>query len=303
MLLQVTGQTQNLPTINDFSELEEIIKKDPNFIIKYLQDSLPSIISFGLKIIFCLILYFVGKKLIHLISKIVRRSLERSSVDKGVEQFLVSFMRTALYFLLFMIIAGNFGIEATSVIALVGSAGLAIGLAVQGTLANFAGGVLILLLKPFVVGDYIIEDVHKNEGTVKEIQLFYTVLRTVDNKTITIPNGALANTSLTNVTSQDKRRIDIQVGISYEADLKKAKAILDEMMRREQRIMEEEALDVFVAELADSAVILECRGWVKTEEYWKTKWDLTEQIKLLFDENGISIPYNQLDVTLTTKQV
>jgi small conductance mechanosensitive channel len=163
-------------------------------------------------------------------------------------------------------------------------------------LSNFAGGVLILVLKPFVVGDYIVEDNKGREGTVKEIQLFYTKLVTADNKTVIIPNGSLANTSLTNVTAQDKRRLDFTVGISYDADLKKAKAILEDLFKKDEAIKKDKEIVVFVDSLGDSAVVLGARGWVASGDYWNTRWRILENVKLALDENGIGIPYQQIDV-------
>ena len=193
-----------------------------------------------------------------------------------------------------MLIASGFGVDTTSIVALVGSAGLALGLALQGSLANFAGGVLILLVKPFKVGDYIIQG--SLEGTVSEIQMIYTYLLTPDNRKVVIPNGTLADNSLINVTAEEKRRLDIDVGISYTADLRKAKEVSMGLLEKEERVLTEEERMVVVSELADSAVILKLRFWVKPEDYWSTKWDVTESVKLAFDENGIEIPFNQMDV-------
>ena len=153
-----------------------------------------------------------------------------------------------------------------------------------------------MILKPFVVGDYIIEDTNKCEGTVKEIQIFYTKLLTVDNKTIVVPNGTLANTSLTNVTAQDKRKLDLKVNVSYDADLRKAKQLIEELLRADADIMQEEEMTVFVDELGSSSVVIGARAWVKTEAYWTTRWRLLENIKFTLDENGIEIPYNQVVV-------
>ena len=204
---------------------QDVVEETMNF-QKYLNDHIPDLITFGLKIVLAIVFFFIGRKIITWIRKIVRKSFERSNADKGVEQFVDSLLKFFLYAILLFSIVTKFGVESSSIAALIASGGVAIGLAVQGSLSNFAGGVLILLLKPFVVGDYIIEDNHKNEGTVKEIQIFYTKLSTVDNKTIIIPNGTLANTSLTNVTAKEVRRLEIKVGISYDSDLRKAKKIL-----------------------------------------------------------------------------
>jgi small conductance mechanosensitive channel len=190
----------------------------------------------------------------------------------------------------------KFGLDTTSVAAALASCGVAVGLALQGSLSNFAGGVLILILKPFVVGDYIVEDNKGREGTVKEIQLFYTKLVTPDNKTVIIPNGSLANTSLTNVTAQDKRRLDFTVGISYDADMKKAKQLMEQLLHADESMLKEEGIQVFVDNLGDSAVVIGARGWVKKEDYWTAKWRITEQIKESFDANDIEIPYQQIVV-------
>ena len=173
---------------------------------------------------------------------------------------------------------------------------MAVSLAMQGSLSNLAGGMLILLLKPFVVGDYIIEDGHGNEGTVKEIQIFYTKLATVDNKTIVIPNGTLANTSLTNVTAKDFRQLDLRVDISYDADLKEAKTLLEQLLKKDSSVEQEMDHNVFVDNLGESSVVLGVRAWVKTEDYWPTRWRLLETIKLTMDENRIEIPYKQMKI-------
>ena len=183
-------------------------------------------------------------------------------------------------------------------VAVLGSAGLTLGLALQGSLSNFAGGVLILLFKPFKVGDYIIQG--DLEGTVSEIQMIYTNLLTADNRIVVIPNGILANSSLTNVTHQKKRRVDVYVGISYDADIKKAKDVLTELLHAETAMLKEEGMSVFVDALEDSSVRLGCRFWVETGDYWDAKWRLNEQIKEAFDANQIEIPYNQLTVSVKT---
>ena len=174
--------------------------------------------------------------------------------------------------------------------------GFAIGLALQGSLANFAGGVLILLLKPFKVGDYIIQG--GNEGTVYEISIFYTKLKTVDNKVVVIPNGILSNNTLTNVSHMEKRRVDVTVGISYDADIKLAKELLYQLAQRDESRLPEEDAVVFVDNLGASSVDIGVRVWVKSEDYWDTKWRLMENIKYILDENHISIPYQQIDVQI-----
>ena len=191
-------------------------------IVKYFEDSFPTVLDFLVKLVIAIIVLLVGRKVIKLVRKFIRKFLNKTNWDEGVKQFLDNMCNVGLHFVLIMLVLGKFGITASSVIAVIGSVGLSVGLALQGTLSNFAGGVLILILKPFKVGDYICEDTHGNEGTVSEIQLCYTKLLTVDNKTVVLPNGSLSNSSLTNLTQQNKRRIDITVGISYDADIRLA---------------------------------------------------------------------------------
>ena len=243
-----------------------------------------------------LVAFFIGRLVIRWIRKIVRRSFERSGADKGVEQFVDSLLKYGLYALLVFSLISSLGFDTTSVAAVLASGGVAIGLALQGSLSNFAGGVLILLLKPFVVGDYIIEDTNGKEGTVKEIQIFYTKLSTIDNKTIVIPNGMLTNNSITNATAKDERQLDLRVSISYDADIRQAKSVIENLLIKDECIIKNEQINVFVHELADNAVVLGIRAWVKNEEYWETRWRLLEEIKLLLDENGIEIPYPQMTV-------
>ena len=283
-------------TTNEVAEVTQQTVKEVSRFAQYIQDTIPTLIGFGIRVLLALVFFFIGRILIKWIRKIVRRSIERSSADKGVEQFVDSVLKFALYFLLIFSIASKFGVDTTSVAALIASGGVAIGLALQGSLSNFAGGVLILLLKPFEVGDYIIEDSNGKEGTVKEIQIFYTKLSTIDNKTIVIPNGMLTNNSLTNATAKDERRLDLKLSISYSADLKKAKMLIENIIRQDESILKDDEIVVFVDDLADSAVVIGARAWVKNEEFWPTKWRLLETIKLTLDEHGVEIPYPQLTV-------
>ena len=283
-------------TTNEVAEVTQQTVKEVSRFAQYIQDNIPTLIGFGIRVLLALVFFFIGRILIKWIRKIVRRSIERSSADKGVEQFVDSVLKFALYFLLIFSIASKFGVDTTSVAALIASGGVAIGLALQGSLSNFAGGVLILLLKPFEVGDYIIEDSNGKEGTVKEIQIFYTKLSTIDNNTIVIPNGMLTNNSLTNATAKDERRLDLKLSISYSADLKKAKMLIENIIRQDESILKDDEIVVFVDDLADSAVVIGARAWVKNEEFWPTKWRLLETIKLTLDEHGVEIPYPQLTV-------
>lgn len=283
-------------TTQEVTDATQEAVKQVNQLTQYLQDSIPGLITFGLKVLAALVAFFIGRLVIRWIRKIVRRSFERSGADKGVEQFVDSLLKYGMYALLVFSLISSLGFDTTSVAAVLASGGVAIGLALQGSLSNFAGGVLILLLKPFVVGDYIIEDTNGKEGTVKEIQIFYTKLSTIDNKTIVIPNGMLTNNSITNATAKDERQLDLRVGISYDADIRQAKSVIENLLIKDECIIKNEQINVFVHELADSAVVLGIRAWVKNEEYWETRWRLLEEIKILLDENGIEIPYPQMAV-------
>lgn len=264
-----------------------------------IMEEIPAkILYLGIRILLVFLLFFIGTKVIKLIRKILRKSMEKAQVETGVIQFVESFVKAALYVLLVFLLASQLGVEATSIVALLGSAGVAIGLAIQGSLSNLAGGVLILLLKPFKVGDYIIESVSNLEGFVTEIQIFYTKLKTGDNRIVILPNGNLANNSMVNVTAEKERRLDIRVGVSYEADLKLAKEVLLNVLEREESIIAEKDRLVFVEELADSCVIIGLRCHVESSQYWPAKWRITENCKYALDEAGISIPFPQLDVHL-----
>ena len=291
-VLTSTEITEGLQS--DLSAVTEQISRTQEYIDRYL----PSVLSFGLRLLFALIVFLVGARLIKLLRKFIRRSMERAGADVGLMQFLDSLLKVIFYFVLIMLIASGFGVDTTSVMALVGSAGLTIGLAFQGSLSNFAGGVLLLLIKPFKVGDYIIYVADNLEGTVTEVQMFYTTLLTADNRRVVIPNGVLSNNSLVNVTAQDKRRLDIDVGIGYDSDLKLAKELCEKLLNQEEKILDDQEHIVVVDSLADSAVMLKLRFWVRPEDYWATKWRMTEKVKILFDENGIEIPFNQVDVNI-----
>lgn len=296
MLLATVANTQD--TIGEIKEFQEQIAKEPNVILEYLKGWIPNITNFAVNILLSILIYFIGKKIIKIILKIVEKSCVRTGVDEGAIRFIISVIRILLYIVLALIIGDIFGIQSTSVVAILGSAGIAIGLALQGSLSNFAGGILLLILKPFKIGDYIIEHSNGNEGTVTNIDIFYTKLLTADNKMIAMPNGNLINSSLTNVTNEAIRRLDITVDISYDSDLKKAKQLMEEILIKDEARLEDRDLNVFVSELTNSSVLIGGRMWVKTENYWPAKWRIIELVKVTFDENNIQIPYQQLDVTI-----
>ncbi|MCR5054955.1 MAG: mechanosensitive ion channel [Lachnospiraceae bacterium] len=262
----------------------------------WLNNTLPEVMSFFWCVILALLVFVIGRKVIGAFIKVTEKAMTKRRTERGVQTFLLSLLKGLLYVVMILIILGLFGVQTSSVAAAVAALGLTAGLSLQGSLSNLAGGVLILLLHPFKVGDYIKEDSHGNEGAVSEITIFYTKLKTIDNKIVVIPNGALANSSLTNYTKSDRRQMDLTFGISYDSDIKKAKDILRNLAEQEERRLQDEAIRVFVRELADSSVNLGLRFWVPTGEYWNVRWDLTENVKYRFDEAGIEIPFNQMDV-------
>lgn len=296
--VQTTGEQVEkvVETLQSGDVTAEQVSEEVINLVEMFKAKIPDMIGWGIRILFAILLFLVGRAVIRWIRKRVKISMTRANVDAGVTQFTQSLLKFGLYLILILVIAGNLGFDLSTITVAFASASVGITLALQGTLSNFAGGVLILITRPFVVGDYIIEDNKKNEGTVKEIGIFNTKLTTLDNKTIVIPNGTLVNNSLTNVTEKDERQLDLKIGISYSSDLRRAKAILAEQLVNHDAIIADHPTNIFVDELGDSAVILGVRAWVKSEEYWPTRWALLEDIKLSFDKEGIEIPYNQLSV-------
>ncbi len=261
----------------------------------FWEKQLPVIGTFVGRVILAIVVYIIASKLIQKLSRFLVLSMKKASVDTGVIQFVSSVVKAALYCLLVISIATSFGVKESSIAALVASGGVAVGLALQGGLSNLAGGVIILLLKPFVVGDYIIENTDKQEGTVVRIDLFYTTLSTVDNKRITIPNGTLTSASIVNVTAQDKRQLDLKIQISTSGS-EKSEGHLENTPHGNASILHDDGIQVFVDELAADGVVLGLRAWVGSADYWPTRWRLNEKIKLTFDEEGIELPFTQMDV-------
>ena len=267
---------------------------------KVLDTVIEYAIRFGKNILIALIVYFIASRLIKWVLKLTTKALNKGKIEPIVVKFIYSIIKVGLYVLLFIAIVSILGIPTTTFVTLFGTVTLSVGLALQGSLANFAGGVLILIFKPFKVGDYIVAC--GDEGTVVGIDVFYTKLATVDNKMIVIPNGTLANSSVKNVSAMDIRRVDVQVGISYESDITAAKKVLMGIIDKNDNIIRDKPVNVFVASLDASQVTLETRVWVSADKYWDTKWAFTEQYKLALDEAGIEIPFNQLSVTIKNTQ-
>lgn len=290
-----------LLTGNESQAVEEAAKsmEESAGIVKQTLDSLLNwLVSKSGSVLVAVLFIVIGLKIVGLLLKILKRSFERSKMEESVSGFLLSIIRVLGYILVFITAATIVGFEVTSFVTILGTASLAVGLALQGALSNLAGGVLILLLKPFQLGDYIIENNKNNEGTVISIDIFYTRLRTHDNKVVVIPNGILADNSLVNLTDEAKRKIDIKISVAYNSDMKKIKEIVYEILSADDRILDNEPKDVFIDSFDDSGMSLGIRAWVKTEDYWSVTWDLREKIKVAFDENEIEIPYNRLEIDM-----
>lgn len=260
--------------------------------ISWFWGFLPNLIT-------AIVLLVVGLWVIRIINNLVHHFFERKDYDEALESFLQSFIKIGLKFLLFVLVVTQLGVKSSSLVAMVGAAGLAVGLALQGSLSNFAGGVLILIFKPFRVGDWI--SAQGIEGTVKEINIFTTKLNTFGNQVAVIPNGRLSNENIINYNGEETRRDKIDVGISYSADIRKAKDILLDICRDDIRILPTPVPEVYVAELADSSVNLSLRFWAKNEDFWAAHFYVMETIKYRFDQAGIEIPFPQRDVHLFQK--
>lgn len=277
---EVVEETQRFFTMND---MRTILDK----FIEWCASTVGTIV-------WALIVWVIGKKILKALLKVLGKALDRSRLDEGVTKFMLSLSRFAGNVVLVIMIIDILGFDTTSFIAVLGSAGIALGMSLQGSLANVAGGILILLFKPFAVGDYIVAGGY--EGNVTTIDLLYTKLITIDNKMVTIPNGTLSNSSIVNVASQPQRRLDIQIGIGYSSDLKLAKRLLLDAMNKQAGVLTDKDIMVVVKSLDDSCVTLETRCWVMTSDYWNVRFALLEDYKEAFDDNGIEIPFNQMDV-------
>ena len=267
---------------------------DKSAIEKFIGELPEKALHLGIKVLLALVVFVVGVWLIRLIRKIIHKAFLRANADKGVAQFTESFVRIALYVVLILGIASTFGLDATSIVAVLGSAGVAIGLALQGSLSNFAGGILILLIKPFVIGDYIVAC--GEEGTVTQIDMCYTKLTTADERIVVLPNGTLANTTIVNNTTTPNRRVDFTVSIAYNADIKLAKELILDVICKDEIVLKDQEKVVYVSELAAHSVDLGVRFFTKNADYLGSKGKILEKIKEVFDNNGIEIPYQQLDV-------
>lgn len=283
-------------------KVAETVAEGANALSAFWDAAWPKVLEFGKVLIIAILVWIIGKKIIKFALKVTKRAMERGKIEEGVQSFLMSMLRIVLHGVLIIILAGTVGIETGSIIALLGSAGLAIGLALQGSLSNFAGGVLILILKPFRIGDYIIAN--GMEGTVIGIDIFYTKLRTGDNRVVVLPNGTLSNSDLINASQEPIRRVDLVASVDYESDIRMVKSLLFEIatdLSYSFKGDEEHPIQVYVDSFGDSAINVGLRFWVNAGDYWAAKWEANEQIKDVFDKAGISIPFNQLDVMIKNK--
>jgi small conductance mechanosensitive channel len=255
-------------------------------------------VDFAINVAIALAIFYVGKMLISLVVRGLHKVMQRQEVDKTLETFVCNLVRMVLLVVVVIAAIGQIGIETTSFIAIFGAAGLAVGLALQGSLSNFAAGVLIVLFRPYRVGDFI--EAAGISGSVEQVQILTTVLKTGDNKQIIVPNGQIMDSIITNYSANDTRRVDMVVGVSYDDDLDKVRDTIKELIAAEERILEEPACTIAVSALADSSVNFVVRPWVKTSDYWGVMFDLTEAIKKRFDKEGITFPFPQQDVHLHT---
>ncbi|MCD4820308.1 MAG: mechanosensitive ion channel [Candidatus Cloacimonetes bacterium] len=255
------------------------------------------IIQYGGKLLLAIVVWIVGSIVISFVLKMFKKILDKNKTDISLSKFLQSIAKISLKMLLFITVASLLGIKMTAFVAILGAAGLAVGLALQGSLGNFAGGVLILLFKPFKIGDFI--EAQGFTGTVKEIQIFNTILNTPDNKRVIIPNGGLSNNSMINYSSESTRRVDFNFGVGYESDIAAVKEILMNIVSNNEMVLKNPAPFVRLGELADSSINFIVRVWVKPENYWDVHFDTIERVKLSFDKNNINIPYPHIDVNLT----
>jgi len=262
--------------------------------LDWLNNNSDLVLSYALHLVSAIVIIMIGFAVANFISKVLHGILIKRKLDSTVADFITHMVRYIVLGIVFIAALSTIGVQTTSFIALIGAAGLAIGLALQGSLSNFASGILIIILRPFKAGDYI--EAGGTAGTVESVAIFATTLISIDNKSIVVPNASILNGSITNYSAKDTRRIDLVIGVSYGADLSKTKAVLEDVLKRNKGVLTFPEYQIGVAELADSSVNLVVRPWVKTTEYWPVRFELMEEIKNSLDEAGIEIPFPQMDV-------
>ncbi len=267
---------------------------------KYTDMVQTLVAAYGLKIIAAIVIFIIGKWLSGVLSRAVGKAMERAKVDQVLVKFVVNLAYAALLAFVVLAALAQLGIQTTSFIAIIGAAGLAIGLALQGSLSNFAAGVMLIIFRPFKVGDYI--EAAGIAGSVEEIMIFSTKLRSSDNKQLYVPNGSIISGTITNYSAREQRRVDLVFGCGYGDDIKKTKALLEAIVKENALVLDEPAPTIGVLELGDSSVNFAVRPWVATSDYWDVHFQITEEVKQRFDEAGISIPFPQRDVHLVQDQ-
>lgn len=253
-------------------------------------------VDFGINLLAAIAIFVVGRIVIGFVVRGINKGMERSEVDPTLRVFVSNLVKWALLIVVIIAAISKIGIQTTSFIAIFGAAGLAVGLALQGSLSNFAAGVLIVLFRPYRVGDWV--EAAGISGSVEQVQILTTVLKTGDNKRIIVPNSQIMDSIITNYSANETRRIDLVVGVSYDDDLDKVRSTIEEIIAADDRVLDDPECQIVVAELADSSVNFYVRPWVKSEDYWGVRFDLTETIKKRFDERGITFPFPQQDVWL-----
>jgi len=254
------------------------------------------VIQYGVKVLMALVIFVIGKWVVKRLSAVLEKLMEKNAVDPAIRHFTGSLVYYALLIFVCIAALGQLGIQTASFVAIVGAAGLAIGLALQGSLSNFAAGVLLLIFRPFKVGDFV--EAAGTSGVIQNIQIFTTELHTGDNKKVIVPNGRIISGNIINYSANDTRRVDLVFGIGYQDDIDAARAIIESLLAADERVLDEPKPLVAVVALADSSVNFVCRPWVKSSDYWPVHYSLTEAVKKAFDANGISIPFPQQDVHL-----
>ncbi|MFA0045561.1 small-conductance mechanosensitive channel MscS [Vibrio sp. 10N.261.51.F11] len=271
------------PLVDGLSQAEQWLTNNSDLFIQY-----------GVNIISALIILFIGNLIVKAVANSVSKVLQKKKMDRAVVEFVHGLVRYLLFVIVLIAALGRLGVQTASVVAVIGAAGLAVGLALQGSLSNFAAGVLIVAFRPFKSGDYV--EIGGVAGSVDSIQIFQTVLTTPDNKMVVVPNGSVIGSPITNYSRHDTRRIDLMIGVSYNADLQKTKALLTKICESDERVLKEPGVQVGVHTLADSSVNFVVRPWVSTTEYWNVYFDLMQAIKEGLDNEGIEIPFPQMDV-------
>ena len=266
-------------------------------LVELLQTVAGWLMQNGIKLIIGLIVLFIAFKVVNFIAKRLQRRLDKKNVDKTIANVTVKASKLVLKIMVFLLFLGYVGIETAGIGTIIGSVSVCIGLAVQGSLSNFAGGIVILVMRPFKLGDFI--EAQGHSGTVTDIKMFYTYLNTPDNKVVMIPNGALGNGDIINYSKEEERRVDLVFSVDYSTDLKLAKGIIEKEIENHQLILKDKGYFVRLGEMAASSLDIKTRVWVKNADYWTVYFDLLENVKKKFDENNISVPFNQLDVHIT----